>query len=125
MDEYGFLNAATLPGREKTICLHHPCLQKNTAIFSITIMEGRKQFVGYVAETYLVVPQVISIENKVTSKETSHQNLDAAAMAEVVLLKEGTHAPGKIYSLMKSELLLYSLYLSSGIDENCTQITEP
>jgi len=30
-------------------------------------------------------------------------------MAEVTLAKEGTHAPGNMYSLMKSELSLYSL----------------
>lgn len=51
---------------------------------------------------------------------SANQSLDAAAIADVTLLKEGRHPPGKIYSLMKSELLLYSSYLSSGIDINCT-----
>lgn len=40
-------------------------------------------------------------------------------MADVTLLREGRHPPGKMYSLMKSELLLYSSYRSSGIDMNC------
>jgi hypothetical protein len=40
-------------------------------------------------------------------------------MAEVILLREGRQPPGKMYSFMKSELLLYSSYLSSGMDINC------
>jgi hypothetical protein len=40
------------------------------------------------------------------------------AMADVILVNEGKHPPGKIYSLIKSELCLYSSYLSSGIDMN-------
>lgn len=39
-------------------------------------------------------------------------------MADVILVNEGKHPPGKIYSLIKSELCLYSSYLSSGIDMN-------
>ena len=47
-----------------------------------------------------------------------YQSLDAVAMAVVTLLNEGKHPPGKMYSFIKSELLLYSSYLSSGIDMN-------
>lgn len=47
-----------------------------------------------------------------------YHSLEAAAMADVTLLSEGRHPPGNIYSLMKSELRLYSSYLSSGIDMN-------
>lgn len=39
-------------------------------------------------------------------------------MADVTRLSEGRHPPGNIYSFMKSELRLYSSYLSSGIDIN-------
>ena len=35
-------------------------------------------------------------------------SLDAAAMADVTLLNEGTQIPGKIYSFINSELFLYS-----------------
>lgn len=51
-------------------------------------------------------------------KVKPYQSLDAAAMADVTLLNEGRHPPGKMYSLIKSELLLYSSYLSSGMDMN-------
>lgn len=47
-----------------------------------------------------------------------YQNLEAVAMADVTLLSEGRQPPGNIYSLIKSELRLYSSYLSSGIDMN-------
>lgn len=40
--------------------------------------------------------------------ETCYQNLDEAIIAVVILLKLGTHNPGSMYSLMNSELLLYS-----------------
>lgn len=50
-----------------------------------------------------------------------YHNLEEVDMAEVILLKEGRQPPGKMYSFMKSELNLYSSYLSSGMDINCTQ----
>lgn len=52
----------------------------------------------------------------------AYQSLDEEAIADVILLNEGRHPPGKIYSLIKSELCLYSLYRSSGIDMNYEKI---
>ena len=52
----------------------------------------------------------------------SYHSLDEVAMADVILVNEGKHPPGKIYSLIKSELCLYSSYLSSGIDMNYKKI---
>ena len=48
-----------------------------------------------------------------------YQSLDEEAMADVTLLREGRHPPGKIYSFINPELLLCSSYLSSGIELNC------
>lgn len=48
----------------------------------------------------------------------SYQSRDEVTIAEVIRFKEGKHPPGKIYSLIKSELLRYSSYLSSGIEMN-------
>jgi hypothetical protein len=45
-------------------------------------------------------------------------------MADVILVNEGKHPPGNIYSLIKSELFLYSSYLSSGIDMNYKNMLE-
>ena len=50
-----------------------------------------------------------------------YQSLDAADMADVIRASEGRQPPGKMYSLMKSELRLYSSYRSSGIEMNCTR----
>jgi len=47
-----------------------------------------------------------------------YQSLDAADMADVIRANEGRQPPGKMYSLMKSELRLYSSYRSSGIEMN-------
>nr|GMD65607.1 hypothetical protein Iba_chr12cCG7000 [Ipomoea batatas] len=46
-----------------------------------------------------------------------YKSLEEAAMADVTLLREGRHPPGNIYSFMKSELCLYSSYLSSAAKE--------
>lgn len=51
-------------------------------------------------------------------KIRSYQSLELVAIADVTWLSEGRHPPGNMYSFMKSELCLYSLYLSSGIDMN-------
>jgi hypothetical protein len=53
------------------------------------------------------------------TKDDACQSLDAADMADVIRAKEGRQPPGKMYSLMKSELRLYSSYRSSGIEINC------
>lgn len=37
-----------------------------------------------------------------------YHSLDAALMADVILVNEGRHPPGNMYSLIKSELRLYS-----------------
>jgi hypothetical protein len=37
-------------------------------------------------------------------------------MAEVRALKDGRQQPGKMYSLTNSELVMYLLYISSGVD---------
>jgi len=37
-----------------------------------------------------------------------YHSLDAAAIADVTLLKEGMQQPGKIYSFINSELRLYA-----------------
>jgi hypothetical protein len=50
---------------------------------------------------------------------STNQSLDALDMADVIRVRDGRQPPGKIYSFMKSELLLYSSYRSSGIEMNC------
>jgi len=40
--------------------------------------------------------------------KSTNQSLDALDMADVIRAIEGRQPPGKIYSFMKSELLLYS-----------------
>ncbi|GFP83398.1 probable fatty acid methyltransferase [Phtheirospermum japonicum] len=67
--------------------------------------------------------QLQYVESKV--KEAGLQNLvannlslDPAAMADITWLSDGTHPPGKIYSLMKPGLSLDSSYFSSAIDMN-------
>jgi hypothetical protein len=57
-------------------------------------------------------------------RRNEYQNVEPALMAEVRVLKEGTQPPGKMYSLIKSELLRYSSYLSSGIDITCLTTTQ-
>jgi hypothetical protein len=54
----------------------------------------------------------------------STQNVEPALMAEVRVLKEGRQPPGNMYSLIKSELLRYSSYLSSGIVITCLTTTQ-
>jgi hypothetical protein len=51
----------------------------------------------------------------------TNQSVDALDIAEVIRAREGRLPPGNIYSFIKSELLLYSLYLSFGIEINCAQ----
>jgi hypothetical protein len=41
---------------------------------------------------------------------------EAIVMAEVRALKDGAQQPGKMYSLTNSELVMYLLYISSGVD---------
>jgi hypothetical protein len=48
-----------------------------------------------------------------------YQKEEPEAIAAVRVAKAGRQPPGKMYSLMKSELCRYASYLSSGIDITC------
>lgn len=84
--------------------MHHYCLQSSV---TTNMLVKKIQFVN----------KFIAVKG--AYMQTPYQSLDAADMADVIRAKEGRQPPGKMYSFMKSELLLYSSYRSSGIDMNC------